>query len=358
MKNDSLELLKRRALVLSLEVAALGAMVMTILHLFNRNTHPLSLVIPPLSVIVCLSLIVYLDRQPQKLYLVTKIALGWTTFALIFPIYFFLLEALLNPEKHFVDTLPPISSGIFLLNTSMTVFLCPRDAIRTVLFYWAIVALPIVTYFIFHLQELETPRGLDLIFTFVPAMGVNFALIMFNGNLQENAHSLYLERIQLKEMSERDALTGAFNRGEGERILQILINQADREVGVILFDIDNFKRVNDNFGHLIGDRVLQEITQTCEAHLRKKDTLIRWGGEEFLIVVIGENQSELKELAERLRIAIANHQISVVGKVTASFGIASHQPQVSLSRLFKRADEALYRAKRQGRNQVVIAENF
>jgi len=159
-------------------------------------------------------------------------------------------------------------------------------------------------------------------------------------------------------MSEKDNLTGAFNRGEGERILQNLINQNRAEVGVILLDIDNFKRLNDNFGHLIGDRVLQEITQTCEAHLRKHDILIRWGGEEFLVVVTEEDQTELKELAERLRIAIANHQISVVGKVTASFGIASHQPQVSLSRLFKRADEALYRAKRQGCNQVVIAENF
>jgi diguanylate cyclase (GGDEF)-like protein len=352
-KRDPLEQLRYRALILSLEVATLAAMIMTMLHFFNRNTHFISLTIPPLSVIVCLSLIIYLDRQPQKVYLVTKITLAWGAFMLLFPLYFFLLEALLIPEKQLVDTLPPISSGIFLMTTSMAVLLYRKDAIKTVLLFWAMEALPVLAYFMFHLQELEKARGMDIFFTLVPAMGMNFGLILFYTNLQETTHRLYIERLQLKEMSEKDALTGAFNRGEGERILQNLINQARVEVGVILFDIDNFKRVNDNFGHLRGDRVLQEITQICSIHLRKHDTLIRWGGEEFLVIVKGENLNQLQELAERLRSAIAGHEVSVVGKVTASFGIAHHQPQDSLRQLFKRADEALYRAKNQGRNQVV-----
>jgi diguanylate cyclase (GGDEF)-like protein len=352
-KNNPLELLRHRALILGLEVATLAAMIMTVLHFFNRNTHFISLTIPPLSVIVCLSLIIYLDRQPLKIYLVTKITLAWSAFVLLFPLYFFLLEALIIPEKRLVDTLPPISSGILILTTSMVVLLCRKDAIKIVLLFWIAVALPIVAYFIFNLQELETARGMEMFFTLVPAMGINFSLILFYENLQETTHRLYIERLQLKEMSERDALTGAFNRSEGERILQNLIIQANEEFGIILFDIDNFKRVNDNFGHLMGDRVLQEITQICSMHLRKHDTLIRWGGEEFLVIVKGENLNQLQELAERLRSVIAGHEVSVVGKVTASFGIAHHQPQDSLRQLFKRADEALYRAKNQGRNQVV-----
>lgn len=355
LTNDPLEVLKRQAIILILGVMALGGIFVTILNFLNINTHLISLVIPPLTVMVCLSLLLYLIKYPQQIYRVIKILLGWSGCMILFPEYFFVSEAWLQPGIRLIDTLPPISSGLFLLTISMIVFLHPRGLVRLTLLVWGVIAAPIVVYLIFHLQELETPRGIDLMVTLVPAMGINLSFILFYSRLQDAMNKLYIERFYFKEVSEKDALTGVFNRGAGERILKNLIDQHEPQIGIILCDVDRFKQINDNYGHLMGDRVLQIIANSCQSHLRKKDTLVRWGGEEFLIVVTGEDEQELKYLAERLRRIVAERYIPEVGKVTASFGVALLQPQENLIQLFARADQALYQAKGLGRNQVVAA---
>lgn len=237
----------------------------------------------------------------------------------------------------------------------MIVFLRPRGLVRLVFLLWVVTAAPVVIYLIFHPSELATPRGMDLMITLVPAMAVNLSLLLFYMRLQDAIDKLYIERFHLQEVSEKDALTSVFNRGAGERILQNLIDQPDLKIGIILCDIDHFKQVNDRYGHLMGDRVLQLFARCCQAHLRKTDTLIRWGGEEFLIVVTGDDEQELEHLAERLRAIVAEREIPEVGKVTASFGVALLLPQENLIQLFARADQALYQAKKSGRNQVVLA---
>ncbi|NJM27929.1 MAG: GGDEF domain-containing protein [Pseudanabaena sp. RU_4_16] len=334
---------------------SLATMIATALHAFEPNPHPISLVIPPLTAIVCLSLLLYLIKYPQQIYRVIKISIGWSSFIFIFPEYFFVIEAFLDPKKRLVDTLPPISSGIFLLTTIMIVFLRPRGLVRLVFLLWVVTAAPVVVYLIFHPSELETPRGMDLMITLAPAMAVNLSLLLFYTRLQDAIDKLYIERFHLQEVSEKDALTSVFNRGAGERILQNLIDRSELKIGIILCDIDYFKQVNDRYGHLMGDRVLQLFARCCQAHLRKTDTLIRWGGEEFLIVVTGDDEQELEHLAERLRAIVAGQEIPEVGKVTASFGVALLHPQENLIQLFVRADQALYQAKKSGRNQVVIA---
>jgi diguanylate cyclase (GGDEF)-like protein len=359
LKTDPMEVLRRKAIIFILVILALGGMITTSLHLLETNPHPISLVIPPLTTIVCFALLLYLIKFPAHLRPVIEITIIWACFIFLFPEYYFLIEALLNPEKKLVETLPPISSGILLISTSIIVLLNPKELGRILLLIWAMMAFPILIYLIFHPEELVTTRGLDLFVALVPAMAVNFALVLFYSRLQDTANKLCIERFHFKEISEKDALTGAFNRGAGEKILQDLIAESaggeNQGIGIILCDIDRFKQVNDNFGHLIGDRVLQVVTHCCQSHLRKKDTFIRWGGEEFLVLVTGDNQNEIRELAERLRKVIANQQIVEVGKVTASFGVALLEPQENLISLFARADEALYQAKKQGRNQVVLA---
>ena len=353
--NDPLEILNRKAIFLILGAMISGGIFVTIINSIQTQTHPISLAIPPLTSTISLFLLIYLIKYPQRIYQVTKIIIGWSSFIIIFPEYFFVIEAWLDQGKKLIDTLPPISSAIFLLTTSMIIFLRPLGLVKLVLVFWFAAASPVVIYLIFHLEQLKTPRGLDFMVTLVPAMGINLSLIMFYSHLQDAINTLYLERFHLQEISEKDALTNVFNRGAGEKILHRLIEQANQPVGVILCDVDRFKQVNDNYGHLMGDRVLQTIAQCCQSNLRKKDTLIRWGGEEFLIVVIGDEEEELKYLAERLRAIVAEQQIPEVGKVTASFGVALLQPQENLSQLFARADQALYQAKRQGRNQVIFA---
>lgn len=353
--DNPLEILKRKAITFILIVMVLGSMVAIALHILESKVHPISLAIPSLTVVVCLSLLAYLMRYPQSMTRVIQITLGWSSFIILFPEYFFLIEAVLKPERRLIDSLPPISSGLFLLTTSIIIFLHPRTLIRIAVPLWIAIAAPVVIYLLAHPQELSTPRGIDLVTTFVPAMGINLSLILFYSRLQNTMNQLYAERFHLKESSEKDALTGIFNRGTGERKLQDLINQSHQKIGIILFDIDHFKQINDTYGHLIGDRALQIISRCCEAQLRQQDILIRWGGEEFLIIVAGDNEFELAQLAERLRTCIAHQCIAEVGKVTASFGVALHQPQEDPIYLFARADKALYRAKKLGRNQVILA---
>ena len=355
LTNDPMEILKRKAIIFILVVMVLGGILITFLHLLEGTTHTISLVIPPLTSITCLNLLIYIIKYPQQIYRVINLLLAWSSFIIIFPEYSFVIEAWLDQEKRLIDTLPPISSGLFLLTTSMIIFLRPRRLVRLTILLWFIIAAPVVVYLILHLPELETPRGIDLIVTLVPAMAINLCFIRFYSQLQDANNKLYLERFHLMEISEKDALTSVFNRGAGERILQDLINQSEEPIGIILCDIDRFKQINDNYGHLMGDRVLQLIAQSCQNRLREKDILIRWGGEEFLIVVTGDDEKELKQMAEHLRLAIADRQIPEVGKVTASFGVALRQPEEDIIDLFARADRALYRAKGYGRNQVIAA---
>jgi diguanylate cyclase (GGDEF)-like protein len=180
----------------------------------------------------------------------------------------------------------------------------------------------------------------------------------FNGDifarLQDKLRQLDNERFYLKQVAERDALTGVYNRRMGEAVLEELL-RSSQSVGLILCDVDHFKRVNDGHGHLVGDQVLQTVAQCLQTHLRKQDLLMRWGGEEFLVVVMGEDAKELMQLAERLRSTIASQPIPSIGNVTASFGVALRQPLEQLNQLFDRADQALYQAKNAGRNQVMLA---
>ncbi len=353
--DDPIEILRRKAVIFILGVMIVGGIIASFLHSLEAKTHPISLIIPPVTVVICLSTLIYLLRYPQEIYLAVQIVLGWGSFIVVFPEYFFVIEAFLNPDKLLIDSLPPISSGIFLLTTSMIVFLRPKRLLGLIILLWVFIASPIVIYLIFHFQELKTPRGIDLIVTLVPAMGINIFLVTFYARLQDAFNQICMERFHFKEVSEKDALTGSFNRGAGEKILQNLIDQREQSIGIILCDIDRFKQVNDNYGHLIGDLVLQTIARCCQAHLRKQDILIRWGGEEFVIVVTGDSQQELENLAERLRFIIAEQQIPEVGRVTASFGVAILEPHENLIQLFARADRALYQAKDWGRNQVVLA---
>lgn len=120
-----------------------------------------------------------------------------------------------------------------------------------------------------------------------------------------------------------------------------------------MMDIDRFKNVNDTFGHDIGDRVLKHLVSTVKYSIRSEDLLIRWGGEEFLLITETESIETLRRMAEHVRQRVENEPFAVVGKVTCSFGITLHIPNESVDQTLKRADIALYKAKENGRNRVV-----
>lgn len=176
--------------------------------------------------------------------------------------------------------------------------------------------------------------------------------------VMQRTRELEDKNMELEVLSTTDQLTGLYNRRHAEQTLQRTLNQCERygtPMSIILADIDHFKSVNDTYGHDVGDKVLIKVSLAIEKTIRNTDTAARWGGEEFLILV-PETETELcSTLAERLRENIQNGNHDHGSTVTASFGIASHQPGDTLSALIKRADAALYTAKGNGRNCVVAA---
>jgi diguanylate cyclase (GGDEF)-like protein/PAS domain S-box-containing protein len=152
-----------------------------------------------------------------------------------------------------------------------------------------------------------------------------------------------------------DPLTGVLNRQFLYEFITKWVRQDVLEsplMGVVLLDIDNFKTINDTYGHLQGDEVLQILAKTLTKTLRSKDSVFRWGGEEFVIVLHVQQPDQLFNIAEKMRTVIEQTTIEGVGTITCSFGITMMHQKETLESALERADEALYRAKKSGKNRV------
>jgi two-component system, cell cycle response regulator len=166
---------------------------------------------------------------------------------------------------------------------------------------------------------------------------------------------------ELELQATRDPLTGVWNRRAIMSDLARAISRADRvgtSLSVIMADIDHFKRVNDEHGHLVGDEVLREWTSRVSGSIRPYDALGRYGGEEFVLIFPDTDEVAAASVAERLRAAIASPPFRAQGHgipVTASFGVARHHAGQPIEAVLGCADSALYAAKTKGRNMVVIA---
>lgn len=158
---------------------------------------------------------------------------------------------------------------------------------------------------------------------------------------------------QLETLATTDSLTGCCNRRKFEAAFTELSAVSSRyasPLSLMMFDIDNFKRVNDEFGHDVGDKVIRRIADTAREQKREADVVGRWGGEEFVLLLPHTQLSEATQLAERLRIAIMESGGEPM--VTCSFGVAQFRESEPLASLVKRADDLLYQAKSQGKNKV------
>ena len=159
---------------------------------------------------------------------------------------------------------------------------------------------------------------------------------------------------ELRLLSATDPLTGAWNRRQGQTILVRDIAEARRygtQLCLLMLDLDHFKKVNDTYGHHVGDKVLVEFTRRLSEVLRDSDVLVRWGGEEFVILLRHCTTEKAVPIAEKFRAIIAGEQFDGAGQVTVSIGIAElHQDD--LTSWLNRADAAMYEAKEAGRNTV------
>lgn len=186
-----------------------------------------------------------------------------------------------------------------------------------------------------------------------------------NSLVEERTRELKSANIALQEkirevetLAEQDPLTGVFNRHRFDKALRQERERASRygtPLSLIILDIDYFKRVNDRYGHTIGDVVLIAVAQYIQANIRENDLLTRWGGEEFAIVTPDSPLEAAGALAEKLRAALEQRQLADTITVTCSFGVAQFDGSEDTDSLIRRADKALYRAKTLGRNWVELA---
>jgi diguanylate cyclase (GGDEF)-like protein len=162
-------------------------------------------------------------------------------------------------------------------------------------------------------------------------------------------------------LANMDSLVEIYNRRKGEELLKAQIKSSNLHnipLAVIMIDIDDFKLINDTFGHDVGDLVLKDVIKLVQDKIRRGDIVVRWGGEEFLIVCPQLDKKVAKQLANRIRLAIMEHRFRVVDKVTASFGVTEYRLCENASSFVARADALLYESKGEGKNRVSSCEEY
>ncbi|MGQ5525532.1 GGDEF domain-containing protein [Chitinimonas sp. PSY-7] len=188
---------------------------------------------------------------------------------------------------------------------------------------------------------------------------LNTKVVQFNEQLATLQRALARRERHLRALTLTDPLTGLANRRHFEDFTQkeyLRIQRSGGTLSVIMVDIDHFKRVNDRYGHAIGDEVLRHVADLLSKGTREVDLAARFGGEEFVLLLPGTNVDGAMICAENLRISVQETQVSAFPeRLSASFGVAQYQVGDTIDSLLKRADEALYVAKNGGRNRVEAA---
>ncbi|MBM4146812.1 MAG: diguanylate cyclase [Nitrospira sp.] len=163
---------------------------------------------------------------------------------------------------------------------------------------------------------------------------------------------------ELEKLATTDRLTQVYNRTKFHEVIKRELERAKRyghSLSMIMFDIDHFKKVNDTYGHTVGDYVLQTLTQIVKERLRGIDSLVRWGGEEFIIIAPETDIEKAEVLAERIRKGTEQYIFDKVGAITISLGVAQFKKEDTEDTFIKRVDDAMYLAKQKGRNRVEVS---
>ncbi len=177
--------------------------------------------------------------------------------------------------------------------------------------------------------------------------------------VKEKTEELQALNIELNKLAITDKLTSLYNRRIIEEIIYAELERAkryNRPFSVIMLDIDHFKEVNDTFGHLVGDRILLQFASIISENVRNTDICGRWGGEEFLILCPETELEKAKVLANKIRIVTENFLFEIIEHKTASFGVTAYKTDDNVESLLERVDKALYMAKNEGRNRVIVLE--
>jgi diguanylate cyclase (GGDEF)-like protein len=210
----------------------------------------------------------------------------------------------------------------------------------------------------------NTLLGLKVLIFFIIVMAIDiFVLYKFIYNKLQQVKlklvEIEQENIKLKEEVLVDKLTGAFNRRKLQEVIEVELERCKRyniPLSIIIFDIDDFKKINDMYGHSRGDVILKNITKIITSKLRKTDFFIRWGGEEFVILAPETNIKGALILGEKVRKLISENIYVELERVTVSVGVSEYKKELIYKEFFDKADRALYIAKNSGKNNVKFVE--
>jgi diguanylate cyclase (GGDEF)-like protein len=246
----------------------------------------------------------------------------------------------------------------FIFGTFMVAFLLRTEWYISLILFLSSMIYYIAAYYALRHELFNIPSLLPLgPITFL-AFYFSWTRENMNRKLFQTGYELSESNRRLIEQSRRDALTGLHNRRHMEDFLAhqtALYRRRKTPFSVIFADIDHFKRVNDELGHSVGDKVLKDFAQIMVKESRETDLVVRYGGEEFLIVLPSAGQEEALQLAERIRKTVETSRFaSVFWVLTASFGIAGMEEGDDAVSLLRRADDLLYAAKRDGRNLCAV----
>lgn len=188
-----------------------------------------------------------------------------------------------------------------------------------------------------------------------PLARVGRAFNLVAAQLEKDISGYKSSQVELEHLVTTDRLTGVGNRRAFDQLTEIEASLAKRygvPVSLIMLDIDRFKRINDSYGHAVGDAVLIGIARRISARLRDTDSMVRWGGEEFAVITPCTPISGAEVLADAMRRVVADEPFGIVGRVTISLGVAQLSPEETAAQWVSRADRVMYEAKRSGRNCV------
>ena len=194
----------------------------------------------------------------------------------------------------------------------------------------------------------------DYFMMFLLGLPLYIGIVVFEFAIERTYKDQLKIEEKLEEHLQHDMLTGVYNRNIFSQITddnKHFICGKNENIAVAMYDLDNFKHINDTYGHIAGDETLVRVTQAVKSKLHDGEYLIRWGGEEFIVILKGKNM-DFKERAEQIRKEVENLTLAV-GKVTISIGIVQYNGE-DYQQIIDNTDKALYKAKNNGRNQVVV----
>jgi diguanylate cyclase (GGDEF)-like protein len=201
-------------------------------------------------------------------------------------------------------------------------------------------------------------QGLFSVLSVLQFSGLAACLLYLQGYTMKHEQQVHQSNEKLHSQVIRDGMTGIFNHSFMEQLIGDAINRSKRSktpLSLLMIDVDFFKQVNDSLGHIAGDDVLKQIVKLLEGSKRSTDYLGRWGGDELVMLLTDTNLQGAASLAEKLRNLVGNHTFPNHRPVTISLGASEYCAQDNLAGFIERADAAMYRAKRGGRNRVGIS---